>query len=1584
MKKITIWLLVLFATWQIQSQVSVNEGFEATTTPTGWTYVSFSRSTTTPCVGVASLRRNFWASGPSGSVTTPNYTSGSNGEQIDVAFDWKTIEYSAGSGVGVSVDIQYSTDNGTTWTTFGNVSSTAITTCATWSGTLSAGTIPNGSDFKLRFNGTHTGGDCYFYIDNVQVTQQTFSPPFCTNIVSPADGAVNVNSGLITWSAGTGAPTGYKLNVGTSSGATDVLNAFDVGNVLSYDIGTLTAGTTYYVTIIPYNANGDATGCSETSFSSCGSMMAPWTYDVEAAAATTNSTIADCWSSNPTATTAAFRWDVDASGSTPSASTGPTAAYSGVKYFYTEASSGTTGAVAELYTPMVDISGLTDPSLQFYYHMYGSTMGELHVDVFDGTTWTNDVDVIIGQQQTAQADPWLQKVVSLATFSGTIQVRFRGIRGTDFYGDMSLDDITFDEAPACLPPTNVVLSNITDATVQIDWDDMSAVSQFDFEYVVQAAGTGTPAGSGTPVADITATETGLTPVTPYEVYVRADCGGGSYSTWVGPISFTTTCAVYTVPALEDFTSYVPACWEEADNGDLTSGPATFGASSWIADGFGNNGTTGSARIEIWLATLNDWIISPTYAIPATGWELKFNAATTQWNTTAAPTTPWESDDVVEVLVSTTGTTNWTVLYTYNNTNVPSTTGDFNIIDLDAYAGQNVRFAFRAVEGTNDGSADLNFYVDDFEIRLTPTCPEPTLFNVSSILDTQVDLAWTDSGTPSGWNIEYGPTGFVQGSGTVVSAGTNPFTLGSLSPNTTYDVYVQADCGGGDLSYWTGPVSFTTLCSAVVAPWIYDVESATPTTNSSIADCWSSNPTGTTASFRWDIDGNGSTPSASTGPTGAYSGVNYFYTEASSGTTGAVAELYTPMVDISALTVPSLQFYYHMYGSTMGELHVDVFDGTTWTNDVDVIIGQQQTDTADPWLQKVVSLATFSGTIQVRFRAIRGTDFYGDMSLDDITFDEAPACLPPANLVLSNITDTTVQIDWDDMSAVNQFDFEYVVQAAGTGTPTGNGTATDQISVIEGGLTQQTAYEVYVRADCGGGSYSSWVGPLTFTTACSAFVAPYNEPFAVNSLPACWTQGGATAWEYGSNVTTPTGFADYGADFAPDYNGAGGTFIGMDGSDNTDGEVSTLTSPFIDVTPLTTPRLKYAVFSNNINDAAQNLLEVEVWDGAAWNLVNTVQSNLGANWVVYTTDLTTLTITGNVQVRYTVTGVANGGFTFYNDILIDDVTIEETPTTPPACATNVVGTPDASCGNFDNVLSWDAVSGADGYYLTVGTTTGGNDVLDNQDMGAGVTYTFAGTINTTYYFTVVPYNANGSATGCSEVLFTTAATGCYCTSVPTSNDGSGITNVDIATTSFPNGDVTYFDYTATPVDLGQGDLANVQVTFATGYTYDTNIWIDFNDDFIFDATELVFDGVSTATNPTTLDASFTMPLTAPLGPHTMRIGTADTGQATPNPCYSGTYGVTLDFTANITLSLSNESFNVNSFVAYPNPVKDVLNLEYSSNITAVKVINMLGQEVISKDVNASTSQVDMSHLNAGTYLVNVFINDSIKTIKIVKQ
>lgn len=216
--------------------------------------------------------------------------------------------------------------------------------------------------------------------------------------------------------------------------------------------------------------------------------------------------------------------------------------------------------------------------------------------------------------------------------------------------------------------------------------------------------------------------TGLSGNTTYYVRVRADLAG-CISDPSSILTVTTECnSTTSFPVTEPFTTYLPStCWKEGDLGNLTVGPSIISAttSSWIADGFLNVGTSGAAKINIDAASDNDWLISPFFTIPASGYRIKYDVGATQWNATTAPTTPWEADDFVELVVST-GTTNWTVLKTYNSTNVPSHLGQLDVIDISAYNGQTVRFAFRGVEGASDGAADIDFFIDNFVIELAPT------------------------------------------------------------------------------------------------------------------------------------------------------------------------------------------------------------------------------------------------------------------------------------------------------------------------------------------------------------------------------------------------------------------------------------------------------------------------------------------------------------------------------------------------------------------------------------------------------------------------------------------------------------------------------------------------------------------------------------------------------------------------------------------------------------------------------------------------------------------------------------------------
>lgn len=942
MKKIILLLLLLSSCWHIRAQISINEGFESTSNPTGWVYAGFSQTPDVPaCVGSGSLRRNFYNFALTGSVTSANYPAASNGTAVAVAFTYKTTGYFASDAVGVNVNVQYSTDNGITWTTFGTpISSTVAEPCTVWSATIPAGTIASGQDFKLKFDGVHTAGDCYFYIDNVTASQVASNPPSCAVLATPASGAISVSSSLLSWLQPAGAPTGYKLTVGTSAGGTDVLNNFDVGNVLSYNIGALALATTYYVKVVPYNAIGSAVGpCTETSFTTCPVALTTFFEDMESV---TLPNLPDCWvkvgtkgfaytralnpssglnslyissssatdravvkmsnvsnlgagthrlsfkmrgyfsvggkieigyltnsgddatfvalgsitaasliyesyyfnpvagiysnnlairhsgvPSNPifiddvsweplpaavpdcavgvTATAdpqcgnfaTSIAWTADSNTENYKLSIGTTSGgtqilnnvvignvigyqFSGAAnttYYYKltpyNAVGDAVGCVEQSYTTFatgcycpsvptsndgngisnVQIGGTDFPTTDLTYFDLTATAVSLqkavnaNVQVTFATGFTYDTNVWIdfNDNFTFEASELVKSVIAtvftnpntldasfimpLTAALGTHRMRIATADSgqatpnpcySGSYG-VTLDfNVTITAAPACIAPQGLAASAVTATTATVSWTALTPAPATGYEYVVSASNvTPTVAGIATTAASVPLTL--LTPVTQYYVFVRSNCGG-SFSAWSSSITFTTPCAPVSAPATENFSTFLPACWTTRTGGDLTTGPTgpapLFGG--WGADGFANVTSVGAIDVNVWqLSTLNDWIISPQFTIPATGYKLQFDAAATQYlfgaGTPVAPTTPWEADDKIEVLVSTTGTSNWTVLNTFTNTNQPSFTGNNYVYSLDAYNGQTVRIAFRAFEGTANGAADIEFSIDNFNV-----------------------------------------------------------------------------------------------------------------------------------------------------------------------------------------------------------------------------------------------------------------------------------------------------------------------------------------------------------------------------------------------------------------------------------------------------------------------------------------------------------------------------------------------------------------------------------------------------------------------------------------------------------------------------------------------------------------------------------------------------------------------------------------------------------------------------------------------------------------------------------------------------
>ena len=144
-------------------------------------------------------------------------------------------------------------------------------------------------------------------------------------------------------------------------------------------------------------------------------------------------------------------------------------------------------------------------------------------------------------------------------------------------------------------------------------------------------------------------------------------------------------------------------------------------------------------------------------------------------------------------------------------------------------------------------------------------------------------------------------------------------------------------------------------------------------------------------------------------------------------------------------------------------------------------GDFQTADTDNWVPIGINLDAYLGqVVYIEFSyGGAGTGFEGDMSIDFVRVESCGSfCIAPNPINATNVGGTTADLDW--IANSGEGEWEYVVQPAGTGEPTGNGTVINTTSVNLTGLSYSTDYEVYVRANCGS-EYSVWAGPVNFTT-----------------------------------------------------------------------------------------------------------------------------------------------------------------------------------------------------------------------------------------------------------------------------------------------------------------------------------------------------------------------------------------------------------------------------------------------------------------------------------------------------------------------
>lgn len=240
----------------------------------------------------------------------------------------------------------------------------------------------------------------------------------------------------------------------------------------------------------------------------------------------------------------------------------------------------------------------------------------------------------------------------------------------------------------------------------------------------------------------------------------------------------------------------------------------------------------------------------------------------------------------------------------------------------------------------------------------------------------------------------------------------------------------------------------------------------------------------------------------------------------------------------------------------------------------------------------------------------------------------------------------------------------------------------------------------------------------------------------------------------------------------------------------------------------------------------------------------------------------------------------------------------------------------------------------------------------------------------------------------------------------------ITQVSLNGTVITNNNTTdiVVNKTSTVINLTKGQQYTITVKGNTAGNFENDIFffIDYNqNNQLTEIDENIYVGYiynenGTANSLGVTSDPFTVPTTATLGntrARVLKVYGDYYGELIPidDPCniimydyyedeYYYSYGQALDFTVNILDPTASLEENVlTNIKLFPNPAYNYINITSPANFSKVEITNVLGQQVLTKNLSNNSEVIDISTLQSGTYLVKTYTqNNFTKTLKFVKK
>lgn len=1094
----------------------------------------------------------------------------------------------------------------------------------------------------------------------------------------------------------------------------------------------------------------------------------------------------------------------------------------------------------------------------------------------------------------------------------------------------------------CLPPLNLAVSNVTTTNATFTWEPQGEETEWEVLVLEASLPAPTSTTNGIEVENNPEYNTTvLESANQYYFYVRSNCGS-EFSPW-NRFLFSSACdPVNSFIQNFDSTEYpdLPICWSSIVGGEGISENAYIQTLEY-------NGTDDSHSVEIYRSesgsNANIILVSPALGNLSQGTHrLKFSSLAFD-----------PADFEIGTLDGTTEDATFTL---YQNVEIETQTNEYSV-DFTGYTGTDTYIGLRMISGNS-------VFLDDIRWEVAPLCPDVTDITFSNTTPNSATIVWTPGGDETEWDIAYGDPTLVDPSGlipiTPSSSGTPEGTISGLEPGMDYNVWVRSVCGEND-GAWIGPITIKTDC----LPTGTFNENFDTTEYLELPDCWSS-----------IIRGQNLTQ---------YDRVGVYDAEAQSAPNSLI--IARDYLSTEAILVsPNL--------SNLGAgTHRIKFNAISYAEDPNIQIGtlNSTSDLAEFSLLEEVELTDSYAEYTVDFTVYEGTDVYigfklnaeYSVYLDDIRWEISPLCPDVTEVIFTGLTTTTASLVWTPGGEETEWDIVYGTAEVTDPTtlipitPSPSGTPEGQLTALQ----PATNYKAWVRSACGEpNGDGAWIGPIVFTTPCLP-TATFDENFDTTEygeLPSCWS-----AIVRGED--TPS-YADiYTVDFNVYSEPNAVRFYIYNQSETADIDVI-LVSPNLSTVATGTHRIKFYGWGYDDGTLEVGTLDSNT-DSATFSLWEEVE--ITNEYTEFVVDFSGYDGTDTyVGIRH-----KSGDYTF-----LDNIRWELSPLCPDVQDIAVSGTTTAA-----TTVSWSPGGSETNWQVAYGES----DVNDPNTLTPSEVLTELNypieqlTENTTYKVWVrsVCGGLDGNGAWMGPLTFNTQ---CNATEVPYTEDfesadeyslpgctnsqnvgtGNDWTVLDSPADNFTSKTLVY-EYDSNNVADTWFFTRGINLTAGTEYTisyrygnsgewpenlkvmYGTSADVDGMTEEIADHFEINNDA-----NETNIQAFI------PLATGVYYFGFNAYSDANQN----------LLLVDDITIynELGIDDFNSNNFKFYPNPVKNKLNVSYTENISNISVFNLLGQKVMENTINATSTQVDMSNLASGSYLVKVTSDNQTKTIKVIKE